>query len=381
MIRILYIHHGMSKAGAARSLSFLIKRLDTNIYEPTVLCFKDPLNIDLFSNAGAKVILDESLSPFHGSTVSGMSLRLIKTNFFNVYQTYKNIQKHIENINPDIIHLNSSCLFIAAKAAKKINKEIPVICHIREPLMGNIWGYILQYMNHKYVDEYIAIDSYALRSMTPKDKPSKIIYNFVDFNIYDRNKESSILRDELNIKKSEVLFLYLARIAPCNGTLRLLEIFKNVSNKHEDFHLAIVGDVSDNNNSYVLKVREACNQINNIHLVNFRKDVPDVIASSDIAICPFTEPHFARMIIEAAAMGVPSIGSNVGGVNELIIENKTGFLFDCETFSDLSRYIIKLGTDASLREEMGKNSYEFAKNNFDSNRNASEIFDIYKRMV
>ncbi len=61
-------------------------------------------------------------------------------------------------------------------------------------------------------------------------------------------------------------------------------------------------------------------------LIEFRKDIPSIINSSDIIVFPSVVPHFARSIIEAGAMAKPSIASNIGGPDELIINGETGLL-------------------------------------------------------
>lgn len=375
MKKVLYIHHGSSKAGAPKSLAFLIEKLDRTKYIPIVLCMKDRENIELFESVGAKVIFDESLHPFHGSVVSGISTKLFLKNLVFSLPSFRKAKKHLKLIQPDIVHLNSSCLFIYAYASKLINAHCKVICHIREPLLENFFGQILRYFNNKYVDGFISIDKFDLENMKVKSAKSKVVYNFVNTEVYNSNVKSECLRTELQLSQNDTVFLFLARIVECNGALDLVKAVKKFTEINPEFKFVFVGDKPEDNSKYIQNVRNMIQENSNCYLLTFRNDVPSLIASSDILVCPFTEPHFARSIIEAAAMGKPAIGSNIGGVDELIVNNKTGILYNDDT--ELDNAITFLGKKVSIRKQMGENAERYALTNFNSSINAHEIMKFY----
>ena len=378
MKKILYIHHGTSEGGAPRSLAFLIEKLDKTKYSPIVLCMKDRKNIKFFEDVGAKVIYDDSLHPFHGSVVSGMNLRVFLRNILYATPTFKKAQQYFQEINPDIVHLNSSCLFVFAYASKVVNPNCKVICHIREPLLESYWGSILRYFNNKYVDGFISIDKFDLDNMQVKSAKSKVIYNFVNTEIYNSKVKSECLREELKLSENDVIFLFLGRIIESNGVLELISTCEKYFKVNHNFKFVFVGDKSEDNSKYIKEVRRLIESMENCSLVSFRSDVPQIIASSDIIICPFTKPHFARSIIEAAAMGKPSIGANIGGVNELIINNETGILFNNE--KELEQAICSLGNNEELRKEMSFNAEKFAVANFNSSINSKRVVEFYEKI-
>ena len=377
--KILYIHHSVSKSGAARSLSFLIDNLDKNKYEPIVLCRKDNANIALFENAGAKVIMDKRFGPLHGSTVSGMSFVIFCSNVLKAIPTYFVMKQHIKKIKPDLVHLNSTCMCIAGKASKKVAPTTPVIVHVREPLLNNIFGKILRKTTYKNVDGYVAIDKNDMKSVNMRpEKPHEIIYNFVHFSKYNCDIYSDCLRKELDILEDDTIFICLGRIVKPNGVIEMIDEFIKVYPRHQKYHLVVVGDELKDNSSYIHAVRNKCGEHkSNIHLLPFRNDVPNLLASSNILLCPFVKPHFSRAVIEAAAMGVPSIASNIGGVNELVISGKTGLLFEPTNFSQLGSLIEELGSDKILLKNLGENAVVFAHKNFDSKTNANLTMAFY----
>lgn len=377
MKKILYVQHSGAIGGAPRSLAFLIENLDREKYEPIVILVDHGPAEELFKKVGASVIVDKKIQPFHGSTVSGMNLMTFIHNIHWFIPTYFEAKKKIKEINPDILHLNSSCLFMVAKACKKVNPNIKVICHIREPLLKNIFGKILRHMNNKYVDEFISIDQFDAKS-TCKKNNVEVIYNFVDFNKFDRNIKSNFIKEKLNLDSSDIVYLYLARLSKSNGALELAkkwnEYYPNNCNKK----LVIVGalDNSDKYNDLVNKQKS--DNVSILPFFNDSNDVINTIASSNVMICPFVEPHFSRAIIEAAALAKPSIGSNIGGVDELIINNKTGKLYNYKNYDGLKE-AIEYYSDLENIEKDGENAYKFALENFDSSKNAIRTIKYYEK--
>lgn len=378
--KILYIHHGSAEGGAPRSLAFLIQQIDRTKYEPIVLCMKDQeRNEKLFSEAGAKVIFDDTIGPWHGSVVSGISLRTIKHNLEYCISTYFSICRIIKEIKPSIVHLNSTCLFIAARAVKHVDKNIPVICHVREPILKGFWGDFLRKGNAGCVDHFVAIEQYDAESLGRVKVPVSVIYNFVDFEVYNSKVKSDVLYRELEIPREHTTLLYLARIIEQNGAEKLIEDLQDFLLKNRTVHLVIVGLSNDLLSPYEKRVVSLAENNPYIHILPFRTDVPEVIASSDIMIAPFQKPHFARSVIEAAAVKVPSIVSNVGGLKELVVDEKTGLVYNNE--KSLVQCCQCLIDNIHIREEMAANAEKYALENFDSVKNAKRVFEIYETFL
>lgn len=381
--KILYFHHSVSKSGAARSLSFLIESLDKKKYEPIVICRKDKENIKLFENAGAKVIMDKRIGPLHGSTVSGMNFIILCSNILKSIPTYLMSRNYVKKIKPDLININSTCMCLAAMGAKSAFKDIPVLVHVREPLMNNIFGDILKKITYKNVDAYIAIDEYDMKTVAVEPiKDYRVIYNFVDFDQYNDSIISSCLNQEIGIPKGDIIFLFLGRIIWQNGVLEMIAAFANIYKEYPNYHLVIVGDEQNSKAKYSQEVRKLCKRHNsNTHLLPFRNDVPDIIASSNVLICPFIEPHFSRSVIEAAAIGVPSIACNIGGVNELIKDGVTGLLFDKSKFQECSEKMILLGENEAYRKKLSKAAVKHARKNFNKTNNAKRTTNFYDEII
>lgn len=372
MKKILFVHHGDTNGGAPRSLRFLIERLDRSEYEPVVVHRTNETDGAFFEEVNARTIFEPNIKPFHGSTVSGITFKQIVYNFVYALPSYFAMKRIVERERPDIVHLNSTCLFMCAAATKKVNKKTKVICHVREPLLPNIWGSVLRLMNNKFCDRFIAIDEFDGRSVDALGVKTKIVYNFVDFSVYNKYVQSTVLRDELNLQDDDVIFLILARVSPENGILEIIGQWKKVRDKHSQ--LVIVGEINKKTD-YCLKCHAAIEGAANIHILPFRKDVPRVIASADVITCSFTQPHFARMIIEGAAMGKPAVSVNIDGPKELVLHGKTGFLYNNE--EELIQAVNKFTNDSEVRQQMGIAAEQLALKKFNADINAKKTIEIY----
>lgn len=377
--KILYVHHSGNLGGAPRSLSFLLDKLDHTLYETELLCISKGPGLKIFENRPFKVIVNERIFPFHGSTVSGMPVKLFLRNFLRAPQSFFAARQSIKKSNPDLIHLNSSSLFIVAIAARSLKRNIKIVCHIREPLLENsLSAWLIKTFCFFFVDQFIAIDKYSADSMKTRNN-IQVIYNAVNFEDYNPSLKSDTIREQLKLPPRSILFLYLARFSPSNGTTSLLKVAQKLQAQHPDFVFVLAGYKPDSNDNYTKSIAKEANDCPNVHLMAFTNDVPNLLASCDILVVPFSEPHFARSVVEASAIAKPCIGTNIGGVNEIIVHEKTGFLYD--NIEELSNYCILLGGDKDLRERMGDNAVAFAREHFDNKVNSAKIFLIYDELL
>lgn len=373
--KVLYVHHGDIKGGAPMSLKFLLDKIDHGKYDTTVVCRTKIEDAKFFEDKYTAVIVEPKIKPFHGSTVSGINFRQVVFNFFYALPTYFSMKKIVKNNMPDIIHLNSTCLFMCAVAAKHVNKEIRVICHVREPLLSNIWGNILKVMCFKYCDKFVAIDEYDGKTVDPSGIKTRVVYNFVDFKKFDYRIKSNILREELQLQDDTVIFLVLARVSAENGILELAKMWKEC-NFDKRSQLVIVGEIQGREVEYTQKCHEYLDDLNNAHILPFRTDTVNVIASSDVMLCPFVQPHFARLVVEGAAMGKTTLSNLIDGPKELIVDGKTGMFYSStEQFREC---VQELTDDSSLRNALGQGAYQRAMICFDAEKNSRETFKVYE---
>jgi len=112
-----------------------------------------------------------------------------------------------------------------------------------------------------------------------------------------------------------------------------------------------------------------------------QKNIPQILAASNILVWSATVPHFARPIIEASAMGVPVVASDFQSTREIVKHEHTGMLFEPGDPTALSESINILLQDRELADLLGSNGYKQAIEKFNAEKNTQEIIDLYNSLI
>ena len=127
----------------------------------------------------------------------------------------------------------------------------------------------------------------------------------------------------------------------------------------------------------VERVIEKYNIKNLLIMSNYSNHIEEYYAASDVAVIPFTKPHFARPVIEAGAAAIPVVASRIGGITEVVGDGKNGFLFTPGNSDELADKVIKCLKDENLASKMGNEGYGIAKSRYNSSIHASKISRLY----
>ncbi|WP_405611262.1 glycosyltransferase [Polaribacter sp. Asnod1-A03] len=377
--KILYIHHAGELGGAPKSLSILLSGLDNKKYKPYVFMLINGPAKDLFIKANAEVIVSKKrLFAFHGTTVSGMSFRLFVKNILYIIPNIIAAYKVIKKIKPDIVHLNTSCLFVYAFVANFFFKNIKVVSHIREPLLNNFFGKILSFYNNKYVDFFIPINDYESKPF--KKERLEIIKNSIDKNVYAFN---SLIREKerevIGLNKHDFIIGFFARFNFENGIEDLLSISLKLEEVDKKIKIIIYGFEPEVLSEEIKSL--AKRMPNNVIVKGMVKDVQAKMQMIDLLISPFKTPHFSRSVIEAQSMSIPVLVSDVESQNTLLINDKTGYIYKPGSVDKAIDKIITLKNNKELLTLMKNNARDFAVNNFCHINNNKKVYTIYNNLL
>lgn len=107
-------------------------------------------------------------------------------------------------------------------------------------------------------------------------------------------------------------------------------------------------------------------------------DLVSLYLSSHLVVMPSTCEGFPMVVLEASACGRPVIASNIGGLNEAVVDGETGFLVDVKDPSLLAATIVKVLSDDPLRRQLGENARGRVLENFTWDRICSQVERIYE---
>ena len=192
---------------------------------------------------------------------------------------------------------------------------------------------------------------------------------------------------EWEIDKTKKIILVPGRLTSWKGQELLIKAINLVKIElgYEAFHVIILGNNQGRNlyKKKLIGLTEQYRLTNQIKFIDHCKDMALAYHVSDIVISPSIEPEaFGRVAVEAQSMEKLIIASNIGGSNETIINNKTGFLFESGDINSLSKKIIKVITmDETSLKLIGKEGRKNIIKKFNVEKMCFSTYSEYKRLL
>ncbi len=411
--KILFIQHASGFGGSAMSLLYTlqgIKKYSGNQYQIIVALAKwtKPLS-EFYKQAGFDVVQPDWVDTYehtqgvHFNLLNPINILKEFFQLIKIRKAKKNTKSLLEKIKPDIVHLNSIVLLGSALAAKE--EKVPIVWHVREPAVRGLLGMrrsMLRNSLKKIPNKVIFICKADMESW---GNPSNgvVVYNFVDFLKFNFKLPRPEKIQSKLIPKSDLIILFLGGVGRIKGGIYLIRAINKLMIKypHKRIYMLFPGGLYDepnyliymiakkmlplfNSGTYSQRIEKEINfSIYPENFIKFRftKEVPQLLAASDVLVFPSIRPHFARPVIEAGAMAKPVIGSRLGGVEELIIHGVNGFLVTPKNVNDLTEKLERFLINPEIRMSMGVNGYSAAKEKFNAEKNIKLIVDIYDSIL
>jgi glycosyltransferase involved in cell wall biosynthesis len=190
------------------------------------------------------------------------------------------------------------------------------------------------------------------------------------------------IRSELSISNETIIIIFIGRITKDKGVLDLLQVFSRLqSNQEKKLALLIVGPKENSGD------KEADNEIasylekTGIHYVGYTETPEDYLAVSDIHCLPSYREGFGTVVIEAAAMGVPTVGTKINGLVDAVENGVTGILVPINNYDALYYSLVDLIKNPVKRKRMGKRAKIRVKSNFNSHYVNNLVMNEYKNIL
>ncbi len=202
----------------------------------------------------------------------------------------------------------------------------------------------------------------------------------VDMNRFKTNILSrNIIRAELGIDDSDLVFIFIGRLDPDKGIIDLVEAFKQLSGKYDFVKLILVGP--DEANIKDLVINKAQSISLQIRFVDLTEHPENYINAADILCLPSYREGFGSVVIEAAAVGIPAIGSDIYGIKDAIDNNITGLLFPVRDVHSLFEAMEIMVLDEKRRLQYGAAAKERVKSLFSQNHVTNAFIDYFENVV
>ena len=119
----------------------------------------------------------------------------------------------------------------------------------------------------------------------------------------------------------------------------------------------------------------------NVLMLGLREDIPRVLASADLYVIPSLSEGMGQSTMEALAMGVPVIASDVGGLPELIIDDQTGTLVPPKNVLALAKTIIGLLSDKEKSARLAERAKQSVINYYSIERTVDKTLNLYSELL
>ena len=202
----------------------------------------------------------------------------------------------------------------------------------------------------------------------------KVIYNGIYSEAYNKNKTKD-LRKDIGLNENDFLIGFVGRLSVQKGIHYALEAFKIVSEKFNNVHLLICGEGELKNDveKFILK-----NKLQNkVHLLGFRKDIPDIMRTIDVLLTPSLWEGFGIVLIEAMASGKPCVATKTSSIPEIVADGESGFLVPPRDSQSIAEALAKLISNPQLVREMGQAGLRIVNDKFTIDRMIKEYEALF----
>lgn len=218
-----------------------------------------------------------------------------------------------------------------------------------------------------------------------------VIFRGINVDYFDssttlESHEKKLLK-QWDIEKDKKIILLPGRLSSWKGQEVFIEAINliNIEIGYEAFYAVILG--SDQGRELykkkLIRLSEQYRMSKQIRFIDHCKNMALAYKVSDIIVSASNEPEaFGRVSVEAQSMGKPIIASNIGGSNETIINEKTGFLFESNNAKSLSKQILRvLNMDETSLKTIGIEARKNATQRFNVEKMCFSTYSEYKRLL
>lgn len=214
------------------------------------------------------------------------------------------------------------------------------------------------YVNSKGLEDYILSNKLTSQNkirVLGNGSTNGINTEYFSEKNIDLNLKNS-LREELNISIEDFVYIFVGRLVADKGINELLIAFKNLSNKNKHIKLLLVGPLESDLDPLNARSLDEIANNKNIKFVGFQKDVRPYFAISNALVFPSYREGFPNVVMQAGAMGLPSIVTNINGCNEIINNKINGILIPTRCNASIEYGMLELLNNKKLYHDLKSNA-------------------------
>jgi N-acetyl-alpha-D-glucosaminyl L-malate synthase BshA len=331
---------------------------------------------------------------------------------FRLGKMYHNIYYHQVDVNQySVFQYPPYDIALASKMAEVVNREKLDLLHVHYAIPHAVCAILAKQMSDHPIkvittlhgtditvlgydpsladaikfgiekSDIVTAVSNSLREQTLEvinpDKPIETIYNFIDDRIYQKS-DSSHLKEEFAIEDDEKVVIHVSNFRPVKRVDDVIKTFAKIADKMPA-KLLLVGDGPE--------VSRVCKLVNKYGLekkvlfLGKQDNLEELYSISDLMLLLSEKESFGLVILEAMACGVPCIGTNVGGIPEVISNGKSGYICELGDIDGIAGKAISILSDPVRQQKFSQRAIDSVKSKFDAESIVRQYEQLYFRLV
>jgi len=219
---------------------------------------------------------------------------------------------------------------------------------------------------------------------TAKYSPKKMltIYNGIDLDKLNTDADISDFRKELGLQDNDLLVGHVANLRPPKGHRYLIETAGKVCKIFPKIKFLLIGEEGDGKIKREIEELIAELGLNeNIKLLGFREDVHRLLHLIDIFVLSSISEGLPLSVVEAMAASKPIVATDVGGLSEIVVNDRNGYLVKAKNPSALAEKISVLIKNKELRIDMGKAGRKIVEEKFSLKTMIDNYQNLYEKLI
>ncbi|MED1819111.1 N-acetyl-alpha-D-glucosaminyl L-malate synthase BshA [Bacillus subtilis] len=287
-----------------------------------------------------------------------------------------------ERENLDIIHAHYAlphavCAYLAKQMLKR-NIGIVTTLHGTDitvlgydPSLKDLIRFAIESSDRvTAVSSALAAETYDL---IKPEKKIETIYNFIDERVYLK-KNTAVIKEKHGILPDEKVVIHVSNFRKVKRVQDVIRVFRNIAGKTKA-KLLLVGDGPEKSTACELIRKYGLED--QVLMLGNQDRVEELYSISDLKLLLSEKESFGLVLLEAMACGVPCIGTNIGGIPEVIKNNVSGFLVDVGDVAAATARAMSILEDEQLSNRFTKAAIEMLENEFSSKKIVSQYEQIY----
>ncbi len=208
----------------------------------------------------------------------------------------------------------------------------------------------------------------------------------IDMKRFDPTREEILseakrIRRELKISDDDFVFVFVGRLVGDKGINELVEAFGRLRNKHPRCRLILVGPEEADLDPLRPETLREISENDGIEAVGSQTDVRPWYMVGNVFVFPSYREGFPNCVIEAGAMGMPSIVTDINGSREIILHGENGVIIPSKDANALYDAMERMMTDADTRNRMASNARQLIASRFEQSYVRQCLKDFYREVL